>query len=200
MNILVTTMGGFDLAGDEKVCTAAEMHNYFLPLMKECMHFTIHAGEDNPVESIWEAVYMLNAQRIGHGLTLPDNPALMKKIFDSNIAIEMCPSSNFQIAGFRDNYFDSTGNQKIYPLKQYLEKGLCVTVNTDNPGISDTNFTKELHKACRLTPGGLSLWEILSIIRNGFKASFAQRSIKYELLKKAENKIVQLLNEVLCNF
>jgi len=192
-----SSLCGFDLAGDEKVCSAGEMHQYFLPLMKECMHFTIHAGENNPVKSIWEAVYKLNAQRIGHGLTLKDNPALMKKFLDSNIAIEMCPSSNFQIVGFRDNYLASTVNREIYPLKQYLSDGLCVTVNTDNPGISDTDFTKEIHRACRLTPTGLSLWEILSIIRNGFKASFAQRSLKYNLLKKAENRIVQLLREIL---
>ncbi len=184
---------GFDLAGDEKVCAASAMQKHFLPLMKECMHFTIHAGENSPVESIWEAVYHLSAQRIGHGLTLKDNPALMEKFIDSNIVLEMCPSSNFQIAGFKDNYFDSTCTRETYPLKQYLYKGLTVTVNTDNPGISDTDFTKELHRACRLTPEGLSMWEILSIIRNGFKGSFAVRSVRNELLKKAEQNIVELL-------
>lgn len=48
--------------------------------MKECVKFTIHAGENQPVENIWEAVYELNADRIGHGLTLIDKPELMKKI------------------------------------------------------------------------------------------------------------------------
>ncbi|MCP4670048.1 MAG: hypothetical protein GY857_01970, partial [Desulfobacula sp.] len=190
---------GFDLAGDEKSCKAAKMQQYFEPVMKECMHFTIHAGEDNPADSIWEAVYYLGAERIGHGLTLKDNPALMEKILDRNIALEMCPTSNFQIVGFKDNYYPSTGHLPVYPLKTYLDKGISVTVNSDNPGISDTDFTLELHKACRLTPEGLSLWEILSIIRNSFKASFASRDIKHDLLKKAEEKIIDLLPEILTN-
>jgi adenosine deaminase len=168
----------FDLAGDEKICSASKMQSYFLPIMKKCMPFSIHAGEDNPSDSIWEAVYYLNVELIGHGLTLKDNPALMEKILDRNIALEMCPSSNFQIVGFKDNYYSSTMTFEVYALKEYLDKGLAVTVNTDNPGISDTNFTKELHRACRLTHEGLSLWEILSIIRNSFKAFFAPRSIK----------------------
>jgi len=188
---------GFDLAGDEKACNAAAMQKYFLPMMEKCMHFTIHAGENHPAESIWEAVYYLNAERIGHGLTLKDNPALMEKIHDRNITLEMCPSSNFQIVGFQDNYFASTQGHTIYPLKHYLDHGISVTINTDNPGISDTDFTRELHRACRLTPEGLSLWEILSIIRNSFKASFAPRALKHDILKKAEKKIVKLLHEIL---
>ncbi len=188
---------GFDLAGDEKSCNAENMQESFLPLMKECMHFTIHAGEDNSADSIWQAVYYLNAERIGHGLSLKDYPALVKKILDRNIALEMCPSSNFQIVGFKDNYIPSSKNTNgVYPLKEYLDQGIKVTVNTDNPGISDTDFSSELHRACRLTPDGLSLWEILSIVRNSFKASFASRHLKHELLKKAEGKIVDLLPEL----
>ena len=196
-NTTIVPLRGFDLAGDERVCSASSMQQYFLPVMEKCMHFTIHAGENNSAKSIWEAVYYLSAERIGHGLTLKDNHDLMEKILDRNITLEMCPSSNFQIVGYRDNYFSSTWNNKIYPLKEYLDQGISVTVNTDNPGISDTDFTRELHRACRLTPQGLSMWEILSIIRNSFKASFAQRSIKNDLLKKAEHKIVRLLNEIL---
>ena len=74
----------------------------------------------------------------------------------------MCPSSNFQIVGFRDNYLPESSSAANYPLKNYLEQGLKVTINTDNPGISRTDFTNELHRASRLTPGGLSAWEILN--------------------------------------
>jgi hypothetical protein len=53
-----------------------------LPLMEKSLHITIHAGENVDVPSIWEAVYHLNAERIGHGLTLRENPELMKHVID----------------------------------------------------------------------------------------------------------------------
>ena len=186
---------GFDLAGEEKVGHPVDMRNAFMPMMEKCMHFTIHAGEGERVEGIWEAVYHLNAERVGHGLTLLDSPRLMARFRDRKIAVEMCPSSNFQIVGFRDNYLAKTGTMKTYPLKQYLDEGLRVTVNTDNPGISRTDFTRELHKAARMTPNGLSLWEILLLIRNGFKAAFVGSDGRHELLRQAESEIIHRIRE-----
>ncbi|MBF0230063.1 MAG: hypothetical protein HQK63_10850 [Desulfamplus sp.] len=186
---------GFDLAGDEGACKASEMREPLMPVMEQCLHFTIHAGENQQVQSIWEAVYHLNAERIGHSLTLNENRELMERFLDRNIVLEMCPSSNFQIIGYCDNYYQTTNHLKIYPLKEYLEKGLRVTVNTDNTGISRTDFSKELHRACRLTPQGLSVWEILCIIRNSFKAAFAPRDIRHRMLREAEESVVKLLRE-----
>ena len=186
---------GFDLAGDEQTCRAADVRNDLLPLMKHCLHITIHAGENVDVQSIWEAVYHLNAERIGHGLTLKDNPELMNRFIDKNIAIEMCPSSNFQIVGFQDNHLHETRLLPVYPLKEYLDAGIKVTVNTDNPGISRTSLTREFHRAARLTPRGLSLWDILRIVRNGFKASFVDRINRNDMLRKAENEIMRLMQD-----
>lgn len=188
---------GFDLAGDEGACSAANMQKPLMPMMKRCLHFTIHAGENRPAQSIWEAVYLLNAERIGHSLSLGQNPRLMRRFFDRNIVLEMCPSSNFQIIGYRDNYLPETCDLPVYPLKAYLDEGLRVTVNTDNPGISRTDFTRELHRACRLTPGGLNLWEILSMVRNSFKASFAPRQIRHDMLKLAEAECVKVLHQAM---
>ena len=189
------SFSGFDLAGNEKAGNPVQMREAFMPMMEKCMHFTIHAGEIQDVGSIWEAVYHLNAERIGHGLTLKDNPNLLEKFRDRNIAIEMCPSSNFQIVGFWDNYLRTTDNLTRYPLKEYLDKGLRVTVNTDNPGISRTDFTKEIHRAGRLTPGGLSIWDILILIRNGFKAAFSRRTLRQKMLREAETEILALIQE-----
>jgi adenosine deaminase len=186
---------GFDLAGNETACQARDVRENLLPLMEKCLHITIHAGENVDVKSIWEAVYHLNAERIGHGLTLMENPELMKRFIDKNIAVEMCPSSNFQIVGYRDNFLPETQAQKIYPLKAYLYEGIKVTVNTDNPGISRTNLTQEIHRAARLTPGGLCLWDILKIVRNGFKAAFVDRVDRNRMLRDAERKVIRLVQE-----
>jgi len=187
---------GFDLAGNEKAGDPELLRQEFMPILEKCMHLTIHAGEIVDASSIWKAVYHLNAERIGHGLTLIERPELMEKFRDRNITLEMCPSSNFQIIGFRDNYYpNTTSGRDEYPLKKYLDAGLRITVNTDNPGISRTGFTQELHRAARLTPGGLSLWEILILIRNGFKAAFTNREERHRLIREAETEILTILNK-----
>jgi adenosine deaminase len=184
---------GFDLAGSERSRSAALMREAFLPLMERCLHLTIHAGEGEDVRNIWEAVYHLSAERIGHGLTLKGNDTLLQRFRDRSIAIEMCPSSNVQIVGFRDNHLPATHDRPIYPLKEYLDRGLRVTVNTDNPGISRTDFSLELHRAARLTPGGLSPWDILRLVRNGFKAAFCDRGKKQKLLEEAERLVIEAI-------
>lgn len=163
---------GFDLAGAENAKSPKEMHDSFLDIMKGCLNITIHAGEGMPSQNIWEAIYYLNAERVGHGLTLLDNKDLTNKFLERGIGIEMCPSSNYQIVGFRDNYYSETSNLKTYPLKKYLDTELRVSINTDDPGISRTNATYELHRAARLTPNGLSKWDILQLICNGFRTAF----------------------------
>ena len=186
---------GFDLAGNEGSSKTAALREAFMPMMEKCLHITIHAGETQEVQSVWEAVYHLSAERVGHGLTLKDDSALMEKFKDRNIAIEMCPSSNFQIVGFQDRFLPSTAFRKVYPLKEYLDQGLRVTVNSDNPGISRTDFASELHKAARMTPGGLSLWEICLLIKNGFRSSFAKRQDRHAMLLKAEAEILSFIEE-----
>ena len=185
---------GFDLAGDESIKTPEELRNSFMDILKECYNITIHAGETEEVESIWQAVYHLNAERVGHGLKLLNNEDLLTKFLERGIAVEMCPSSNFQIVGFRDNYFpNETANLPEYPLKAYLDKELKVSVNTDDPGISLTDMTHELHKAARMTSGGLSKWEILQLICNGFRSAFYPYEQKKQLIRKAEENLAVLI-------
>ncbi|MBI5592576.1 MAG: hypothetical protein HY881_19080 [Deltaproteobacteria bacterium] len=186
---------GFDLTENEASSPAKDLRRYFSPVMAKCQHITINAGENGDVASTWEAVHQLNAERVSHCLSLTDNPAMLEEFLDRNIAIEMCPSSNFQIMGFRDNYISETGNKPEYPLKDYLDRGIRVTVNADNPGISRTDFSRELHRAARLTPGGLSVWEILKIVRNGFKASFAGYATRNRLLREVEAEIIDLIQK-----
>lgn len=184
---------GFDLAGDENAKPPQDLREHFIEVMRDCQNITIHAGETAPSENIWQAVYHLTAERIGHGLELENNPELMDKFLERGIGIEMCPSSNFQIVGFADNYFPSTAHMRRYPLKSYLDKELKVSVNTDNPGISITDPTKELLRAARLTPGGLSKWDILQLICNGFRTAFYPYDKKKRLIAKVEELIGKLI-------
>ncbi len=186
---------GFDLAENKASIPARDFRKYISPIIEKYQHITINASENSDVESIREAVYHLNAEQISNCLTLNNNMTLMAEFLDRNIAIDMCPSRNFQIKGFRDNYISETDSMPEYPLKDYLDRGLRVTVNADNPGISRTDFSRELHRAARLTPGGLSIWDILRIVQNGFKASFAQHAIRNRMLREAETEIIGLIQK-----
>ncbi len=175
---------GFDFAGnEEKGLSPHEVRREFKEVMKESMKITIHAGEGEDVRNIWEAIYELNASRIGHGLTLEKDEKLLHFVIDRKVGIELCPSSNEQICGAED-----------YPVKRFLEQGVKVSVNTDDPGISLTTLSEEYYKAAELA-GGLSLWEVFSLSRNSFLTSFAKRDDKKELIHDAEELIGKLLEE-----
>jgi len=184
-------LAGVDLAGNEKQMPPARLREAFEPVMDRCQHITIHAGESEDVDNIWQAVYYLHAERIGHGLTLKNKPHLMQKFIDRGIALEMCPTSNIQI---------TVPQLQEYPLRYYLEKGVPVTLNTDNPGISRTNLTREYLTGARITPGGLSILEILQIVKNGFSAAFLPLPEREELLLSVEEELyrnsIPLLEEV----
>lgn len=190
---------GFDLAGDEEKGKPERFRQAFLTIMDYCPNITIHAGETAESESIWQAVYHLNAERIGHGLSLLQDMNLLKKIRERKIAIELCPSSNYQIKNYYDYYYSSDqfvgqNNPENYPLKDYLNNGIKVTINTDNMGISRTNITYEYLKAARMTMGGLSLWEILKIIKIGFKSAFINIDLKSKLYEEAEKDISSFID------
>ncbi|GHT28355.1 hypothetical protein FACS18942_08700 [Planctomycetales bacterium] len=176
---------GIDLAGNESATSPEMLREHFMPFLERCIRITIHAGETESVDSIWQAVYHLSADRIGHGLKLLDNPELLKRFVDKNIGVEMCPSSNDQIIGYRE--------QK-YPLKEYMQRGLKVTLNTDNCGISQTAVSEEFMKAAELV-GGLSQWDALVLIRNSLSIAFADSETKLKLLRNFENEVFGILTK-----
>lgn len=178
-----------DLAGNEGAVSPADIRNEFMPLLGKCINITIHAGETESVDSIWEAVYHLSADRIGHGLKLLDNEELLNRFINKNIGIEMCPSSNYQIVGFNQS-------DKKYPLFKYLNRGLKVCINTDDQGISRTNLTNEYIKACELCPD-LTLWDFIVLIRNSLNIAFCDMQTKTRLMHEFEDSILEIMQEIL---
>ena len=187
-DLFTTYFKGFDVAGAEQVRRPSEIRNAFIDILKECKPITIHAGETENAESIWEAVYELNADRIGHGLSLYQNKPLLAKFREKAIGIELCPTSNFQIVGFNDYHLHIT-NKQTYPLREYLDQKLKVTLNTDNRGISRTTVSKEFLKASHMTESGLSLLDALQLCKNSIDVSFFDHSTKEQLYLQSQEKI-----------
>lgn len=186
---------GFDVAGDEAMRHPRCIREHALPLLELCVPMTVHAGEVTTAKQIWEAVYHLGAERIGHGLKLIDRPELMDRLRERRVAIEMCPSSNDQVVGFADRRFgkDDKFARHKYPLAAYLESGLRVTINTDNPGHSRTTLSREYLKAAWMSPKGLTAWDVLRIAYHGFASAFLPIEERQELLKEADRRVFELL-------
>lgn len=173
-----------DLAGNEQAKSASDLRGNFLPLLQDCIRITVHAGETEDVQSIWEAVYQLNAERVGHGLRLLERKELLESFAAKKTGIELCPSSNDQIVGFRDK-------PGVYPLKEYLRRGLKVCLNTDDCGISRTTLSQEFLKAAELC-SGLTLWDCIVLIRNSLVMAFCDTHTKEKLMHTFEDEILKI--------
>jgi adenosine deaminase len=185
---------GLDMAGDEQQTQPEQIASLFTPAFEYCLPITIHAGEGEPAESIWQAAYHLHADRIGHGLTLNDNDKLAQRFRDRNICLELCPSSNREVVGFYDPRYPASQNYPQYPLLELWNKGLPLTLCTDNPGISRTTLADEYLTAAAMTNHQLSLWDVLAMIKQGFVYSFLSGSSKETLLKQVDAQLYQLLS------
>jgi adenosine deaminase len=165
-----------DLAGFEnKETRAALFATDFEPAHRVGLAVTVHAGENDDAEGIWQAVFKLNTQRIGHALHLVDSPDLMRAVADRRIGVEMCPFANYQIRGFAP-----MGN-KVYPLVIYLNAGIPVTVNTDNIGISSATLTENFLVIPMLCPG-ITRLDLLRLIRNAIDQAFVSHAMRRRLL------------------
>jgi adenosine deaminase len=185
---------GLDMAGDEQQTQPSQIAGLFMPAFEYCLPITIHAGEGEPAESIWQAAYHLHADRIGHGLTLNDNDKLAQRFRDRNICLELCPSSNREVVGFYDPRYPDSQNYPPYPLLELWDKGLPLTLCTDNPGISRTTLADEYLTAAAMTNYQLNLWDVLAMIKQGFVHSFLSGSGKETLLKQVDAQLYQLLS------
>ena len=181
---------GFDLAGQEEDYDPVRFQDLFMPLHHHFINITIHAGEMESDDKIWQALYLLHAKRIGHGLKLVNNARMMDYVRDYGTAVEMCPSSNIQTNDFM---LASEQAGSRYPLEAYLDHGIEVTINTDNLGISATRLSREYWLAGRLSRKGLSRWQILKLVRNGFRAAFLPKDRKDRLLKQVDRQIFQIV-------
>lgn len=170
---------GVDLAGFENPDTRAALFaTDFEPVHRVGLAVTVHAGENDDAEAIWQAVFKLNARRLGHALRLRDSPDLLRSVADRGIAVEMCPYANLQIVHYPiDDAASGTGN---YPLLDYLNDGLRVTLNTDNLGISAASLSDNFLLAARLCPG-LTRLDCLRLVRHAIDAAFVPPSLRRTL-------------------
>ncbi len=190
---------GFDIAGDEFGHPPKKHLDAFQYIKNRNFNITIHAGEAFGVESIWQAVQICGAHRIGHATRLIEDIAvhgtkieqmgtLSEYIRDKRIPMEICLSSNIQTG--------AAENLDTHPFNIYYRNNFRVMLCTDNRLMSNTSLTKEMGLAVEYYGLGLRDLEKLSI--NAMKSAFIgydeRIALIYDVLKPSFAKIRETTN------
>ncbi len=162
-----------DLAGAEGLYPTDDFKALFEYARKKGVPFTIHAGEADGAKSVYSAVDM-GAERIGHGIRSYEDKALVKRLAELKMPLELCPTSNLNTGVF--------GSIQEYPIMEYIKSGVVVTVNSDNMTVSHTDAEKELELIRKTFLLGEN--DIKGLLLNSARSSFAAESTKKELIEK----------------
>lgn len=164
---------GLDLAGAEALYPNDGYEYIFLEAIKNDLPFTIHAGEALGPESVSSALDM-GAYRLGHGVRASESEEVMKRLAESGVALELCPTSNLDT-----NVYDMLLD---YPLRDFIRTGVKITINTDNTTVSRTSIDEEFERLINIFE--LTDDQILKMQLDAVDASFADEKTKKHLTKK----------------
>lgn len=173
---------GIGLGGAEAQGPARLYKDIFQRARKSGLRVVAHAGEDIGPESIWEALEELGAERIGHGISAIQDEGLMNYLMQTRTPLEICPTSNL----FTRKYVQSL---EEHPIKPFYDRGICVTLNTDDPTLFNVELLREYMNL--LEHKIFSPAELFAIVKNTVYASFQEQKAKDAQWKTIETKIQQ---------
>jgi len=154
----------------EKVFNKAKEHGYKL---------VAHAGEEGDISYIEDALELLHIERIDHGVQAINSDTLMQRLKQEQIPLTVCPNSNIELKVFE--------NYKQHNIKQLLDYGLNVTVNSDDPayfkGYMNQNFFNLVDNIA------LTKEDIVKLVKNSFNSSFIDEKLKQEYIKRVDEVI-----------
>jgi adenosine deaminase len=172
-----------DLAGDEANWPGTLFIEHINRARAAGLEITIHAGESAGPESIWQALLGLHATRIGHAVSAVQDPALLDHLASQRIGVEASLTSNVQTSTVPD--------YASHPARQLVEHGILVTLNTDDPGISNIDLRHEYDIAA--AAAGLTAPQIRQVQGNALAVAFLTPDEKQTLVSAREAKAVHSL-------
>jgi aminodeoxyfutalosine deaminase len=170
---------GFGLGGPEIGVPRPQFRPHFEAAVAAGLHSVPHAGETTGPETIWDAVRVLKAERIGHGTSTMQDPALVDHLGEHRIPLEVSPTSN--IATRAVESYD------VHPLKAMVDAGLVVTINSDDPPMFGTDLTNEYAVAARLLD--LDAAGVGELAKTAVRVSFAEDAVKTALLSEIDTYV-----------
>jgi adenine deaminase len=168
---------GVGLDSSEMGHPPSQFVNVFAEARRQGFRVVCHAGEEGPPAYITEALDLLHAERIDHGVRCMEDAALVARLAAEQIPLTACPLSNVRLRVFK--------TMSEHPLKRMLDAGLLVTVNSDDPpyfgGYMNENFTA-VQQAL-----DLSREDLVQLARNSFEAAFLSDEEKRTLIAELPN-------------
>jgi adenosine deaminase/aminodeoxyfutalosine deaminase len=161
------SVAGIGLGGDERRTGSEPYRELYAAAARSGLRLTNHAGETTGPEAIWEAL-SIGTERIGHALSVLDDAKLVQTLKSRNIPLEMNPTSNVR-TGLCPSFAE-------HPLRQCLDQGLLVTVNSDDPAFFGSDLANEFLLAH--TELGFSANDLRRLATNSFQSSFLPDSEK----------------------
>lgn len=159
--VLDSPADGIDLHGSETLQSAIPYTEIFDVARQRGFMTKAHAGELRGAAAVWEALNNLKVKRIEHGTRAIEDAKLMQYLVDEQITLDMCPTSNFKL-----NVVESVA---VHPIRRMLQRGVRVTVNTDDPTYFGCTLTEELEQLVDVV--GCTLPELAEIEKNAFRVA-----------------------------
>ncbi|MCP9209414.1 adenosine deaminase [Streptomyces cucumeris] len=161
----------FGLGGPEVGVPRPQFKPYFDRAIAAGLHSVPHAGETTGPQTIWDALNELRAERIGHGTSAVQDPKLLAHLAEHRIPLEVCPTSNIATR--------AVATLDEHPIRQMVEAGVLVTINSDDPPMFGTDLNTEYEVAARLL--GLDAAGVAALAKNAVEASFLDAEGKARL-------------------
>ena len=163
---------GFGLGGPEIGVPRAQFQPHFDAARAAGLHSVPHAGETTGPETVWDSLRLLGAERIGHGTSSAQDPALLAHLAETGVPLEVCPSSNIATRAVR--------TLEEHPIRAFRDAGVTVTLNSDDPPMFNTTLNREYGIAADLL--GLDEAGVADLARAAVQASFAEPDVKARIL------------------
>jgi aminodeoxyfutalosine deaminase len=171
----------FGMGGDELAVPTAHFRPAFDTARSEGLRLVCHAGEVGGPESVREAIEILGAERIGHGIAVMNDPALAERLNARRVVLENCISSNLRTGALAKQLNKREASPAEHPLRRFLEGGIPVTLSTDDPSMFHTDLLTEYSLAASL---GLTDRQLIQLAEQGFLACFLPAEEKRPLLEE----------------
>jgi aminodeoxyfutalosine deaminase len=175
-NQRVDALVGFGLGGPEIGVSRPQFKPHFDAARRVGLHSVPHAGETTGPETVWDALTILGAERIGHGTSAVQDERLLSHLAERGIPLEICPSSNVATR--------AVATLDEHPIRAFRDAGVTITVNSDDPSMFGTSLNEEFEIASRLLD--LDAGGIADLARTAVRASFAPDDLKVSLLAEID--------------
>jgi aminodeoxyfutalosine deaminase len=159
----------FGIGGDELSIPTEDFRPIYNRAGQIGLHRLMHAGEVGGPEKIREAIELLGAERIGHGIAAINDPELMDLLAERKIPLEICPGSNMKTGALAKQLRREDARIEDHPLPKLLRHGIPIVLSTDDPAMFHTTLVEEYANAARM---GLQEHELTRIVEMGFEHAF----------------------------